>query len=69
MRIIEVSKDQNEIKTDDGKTHIFVETDDFICLLQYTICSLKEVSPKECRKYCVSALRKDKKDGYFKIKE
>lgn len=69
-KIIEVSDDQNTVKTDDGKEHRFVEAYDFECHFENSLCSLNDVDVEgiECRNYCTSFNRKDWKDGYFKLK-
>lgn len=65
MKIIEVSNDQNTVKTDDGKEHEFVESDkQFICK---TKCSLQEYD-FTCLDYCTHKGRNDNKRGYFQLK-
>lgn len=65
MNIIEVSEDQNTVKTDDGKEHNFVISKDPQC--QLLNCSLYK-SRQFCVDLCYKIIRKDKKNGYFKLK-
>jgi len=64
--IIEISCDQNNIKTDDGKEHIFVESNINSC--SKSNCSLSYLNIVNCLELCTFKYRKDRKSGYFKIK-
>lgn len=62
---MKISKDQNEITTYNGIVHVFEQTLGFLVCLKCSICN-------ECdgdNIPCTGELRKDKKDGYFKLKD
>ena len=58
-------EDQNTIKTNDSKEHEFVECDLEIC--NEDICSLYKYNI-DCPCLCCACLRKDGKEGCFKLK-
>jgi len=63
---MKISKDQNEITTDDKVVHVFVEYSDiFVCkkCSLYSYCNAPRKFP------CEIYNRKDKKGGSFKLKE
>jgi len=57
---MKISEDQNEITTDDGIVHVFVETRG-ICCIYCSVGCYNDVP-------CYEDGRKDNKDGYFKLK-
>jgi len=67
MKIIEISDDQNTVKTDEGKEHEFVKRKLVVC--SEVNCSLLELEYSfNCTYLCCKSDRKDHKSGYFKLK-
>ena len=64
--IISISDDQNEVKTDDGKMHMFVEKERNIEIDIF--CSLYTYQLSYCHIFCLRFFRNDGKDGNFQLK-